>query len=77
MMSSFRTEHHYVSGLALIGIGVLGAIGSLTGRLAGMLAGLFCTTALETNPSYQNNISSETLQQSVNNGTFAQKLTGH
>ena len=38
---SFKTEHHYVSALALIGIGVLGMVGSITGSLAAMLAGLF------------------------------------
>lgn len=44
VLSSFKTEHHYVSGLALTGIGLIGILGSLTGSLAAMMAGLFCNS---------------------------------
>lgn len=41
-LSSFKTEHHYVAGMVLVAIGLVGFAGSVTGRLAAMLAGLFC-----------------------------------
>ncbi len=51
-LSSFKTDHHYVAGMGLVAIGLLGIAGSLTGSLAAMLAGLFCNSG---NPgSYTN-----------------------
>ena len=41
-----RTNHPYVVGLSLIIIGAFGLIGSITGTLPSMLAGLFVPTAL-------------------------------
>lgn len=40
--SSYKSEHHYATGIALIAVGVLGIAGSITGSLAAMLAALFC-----------------------------------
>lgn len=45
-LQSFKSDHHYVAGLALVAVGVLGIAGSVTGSLAAMLAGLLTPTAL-------------------------------
>ncbi len=39
--SSYKSEHHYATGLVLVAVGVLGMAGSITGSLAAMLAALF------------------------------------
>ena len=41
-----KTNHPYVVGLSLIIIGAFGLIGSITGTLPSMIAGLFVPTAL-------------------------------
>ena len=40
-LTGFKSEHHVIVGLTLTTVGVLGVIGSVTGRLAPMIAGLF------------------------------------
>ena len=45
-LSSLKTEHPYVAGLALVTVGVLGAVGSVLGSLAAMGAALFMNSKL-------------------------------
>lgn len=45
-VSTFKSDHHIVFGIALGAVGVFGLIGSLTGSLAVMLAALFDPSAL-------------------------------
>jgi len=40
-LSQVKNDHHIIFGIALILVGGFGVIGSLTGRLAPMIAGLF------------------------------------
>ena len=54
-LSQFKTEHHYVAGLALTLIGITGIAGSITGRLASMLAGLFDANDLQSTGTQPNN----------------------
>lgn len=46
-LSSFKTDHHFAAGLFLVGAGLLGIAGSVTGRLFSMIAALFCPSALQ------------------------------
>lgn len=39
---SYKSSHHYATGIALMVIGLGGVAGSITGSLAAMLAALFC-----------------------------------
>lgn len=50
-VGTFKQDHHIVFGAALVGVGVFGIIGSLTGRLAVMLAALFDPGSLSTSSS--------------------------
>ena len=47
-LSQFASDHHYASGIILVTVGVVGAIGALTGELANMLAALWVPDILET-----------------------------
>lgn len=40
-ISDFKNDHHVILGIFLIGVGAFGVIGSITGRLPAMIAGLF------------------------------------
>jgi hypothetical protein len=40
-ITDFKNDHHVILGLFLIGVGAFGVIGSITGRLPAMIAGLF------------------------------------
>lgn len=40
-MANPLSDHHVIVGVALVAIGVFGVLGSVTGRLAPMIAGLF------------------------------------
>lgn len=45
-----RTHHPYIVGIALVLIGGVGLIGSITGTLPSMIAALFVPSALENGP---------------------------
>lgn len=71
-LSSFKTDHHYVSGLVLMTVGLFGIAGSITGRLAAMMAGLFCNsngtnTALESASSSSGSSSFASVKQQTTN----------
>lgn len=56
-LSDFAQDHHIILGIALVGIGVFGFIGSATGRLPAMLAGLFDPSDLITGGTGSGNTS--------------------
>jgi hypothetical protein len=47
-LTQFSSDHHYASGIILVTVGVVGAIGALTGELANLLAALWVPDILET-----------------------------
>ena len=49
-VGTFKQDHHVVFGVALTAVGLFGVIGSVTGRLAVMLAALFDPGALIDSP---------------------------
>lgn len=53
-LSSFKQDHKVVAGLVMVGAGLLGVAGSVTGTLAAMLAGLFAPNALYVVPGTSN-----------------------
>lgn len=75
-LTDFRNDHHVIMGLFLIAVGAFGAIGSITGRLPAMIAGLFDPADLVSSNAPGASGSSGILQNSGITGTNISAATG-